>query len=294
MIRNITLSIFFLVLLCIIVDVIWRSIFVCKGYKMKDIQYKTNNLIIQKLRKGRSNTLVVLGNGWNVSVDNKNYITQHDPFFLLPKGEVKLLSEGNREYEIISAYFPFECNGIEESGIELAKYINKNYKNYKIILLGHSKSAIQFANLSKWLDTKGNVVKIICVSAPFGGVISDEENLSKLNWLEKKLYRKIIVPHKVNDDITKNSNFLENVADYSGLFSRDVYLVRSMVNPHILSPINNFLYYFDNKLGINGDGVVGFNEQYYRCGWTDHIIVDWCHKDSMKKAIKELKKQRVL
>ena len=41
---------------------IWRCIFQCSGYHMKKVLYKSSNLIIQKLKEGRSRTLIVMGN----------------------------------------------------------------------------------------------------------------------------------------------------------------------------------------------------------------------------------------
>ena len=131
---------------------VWRRIFQCKDYPIKDVLYKDSNLIIQKLKKGKSRTLIVVGNGWNVSLNDNNRITEHDPIFMIPKRELNLLSGGNADYEVITVYFPFECEGIDQSARGLANYLNHNYCDYRIILLGHSKSAVQFAQTLNYLE----------------------------------------------------------------------------------------------------------------------------------------------
>lgn len=95
-------------LIGMLVYILWRHVFQCRGYRMKNIIYKNNNLILQRLKKGKAKTLVVMGNGWNVSLDSNNRITKHDPIFQIPKGDLKLLHGCIMDYEIITAYFPFE------------------------------------------------------------------------------------------------------------------------------------------------------------------------------------------
>ncbi len=273
---------------------ILKRIFVFKGECLKELCYKSNNLIVQPLKKGKSEkkTVVVLGNGWNVSVDSNNKVTKHDPFFLIPKAEVKLLEE--KGYEILTAYFPFECSGIEHSGWELAQFINDNYKDYQIILLGHSKSGVCFANLCKWLEADNEDITVVTVSAPYGGVKSDKENLQKLNTFQKWLYPQIIVGHRTNDDITKNSNFLNEVADFSGLSTVNFYCVRSVLPNHPFMPIDILLKWTDNKFEINGDGIVGINEQQPPIQAKEEFMIEASHQSSMQKAIKLLISKDIL
>ena len=40
-----------------LVYIIWRCIFQCKGYEMKNVIYKNSNLIIQRLNKGKEKNL---------------------------------------------------------------------------------------------------------------------------------------------------------------------------------------------------------------------------------------------
>ena len=273
---------------------IWRCIFQCSGYYMNNILYKSSNIIIQKLKEGRAKTLIVMGNGWNVSLNDNDRVTKHDPIFMIPKKELKLLIGGNADYEVLTAYFPFECEGIDQSARELADYLNHNYCDYKIILLGHSKSAAQFAQTLNYLEKDVKDVKLIFVSPAFGGVISDEEVMSNLGLFDRIIYRLIFVPHKVNEDITKNSYFLTKVADFSKISKYEAYLVRSRINRKPFDLINNYLLHLDRKLLILGDGIIGYNEQYCDADWTQKLCVEASHNNSMALAIQKLKDLSIL
>lgn len=276
----------------VIIYIVWRSIFQCKGYHMKGILYNSQELIVQCLKSGTSNTVIVMGNGWNVSVDRNSRITKHDPIFLIPKKELELLKEGKEDYNIITTYFPFECSGIDNSAAELAYFLNKYYYGYNIILLGHSKSAVQFAQMLNYLN--GRNLKLIFVSPAFGGVISDEKVMSTLGILDRIMYRLIFVPHKVNEDITKGSFFLREVADFSKISEHESYLVRSKVWKKPFNIINNYLLHMDRKLGILGDGIIGYEEQYCDVKWKREFTVYASHSDSMAVAIQELEDISIL
>lgn len=137
-------------------------------------------------------------------------------------------------------------------------------------------------------------MKLILVSPAFGGVKSDEEIMSTLGIIDRIIYRIIFVPHKVNDDITKGSHFLTEDADFSELSKHEAYLVRSRVAHKPLDLINNYLLHLDRKLSINGDGIVGYDEQYYNAKWTKEISVIASHNNSMVLAIQEMKDLSIL
>lgn len=275
---------------------IWRCFFQCKGYHMKNVIYKSPDLIIQKLEEGKSKTLIVMGNGWNVSLNDNDRITKHDPIFMIPKRELKLLIGGKKDYEVITAYFPFECEGINQSANELASYLNHNYIGYKIIFLGHSKSAVQFAQTLGYLDIKRrkDVAKLIFVSPAFGGVISNGEVMSKLGLLDKIIYRTIFVPHKVNDDITKGSYFLTEDKNFLEVSNYEAYLIRSRVRGKAFDLINNYLLHLDRKLSIKGDGIVGYDEQYLDARWSEVFLVEASHNNSMALAIQKMQDLSIL
>lgn len=282
-----------------IILIVLSNIFIVKGEFLEHIVYKSKNLIVQLLEKGEEaqeeKTLVVLGNGWNVSIDENDRVVKHDPFFVIPKEEVKLLHK--KGYEIITAYFPFECLGLNQSGWELAQFINQKYNGYKVILLGHSKSGVCFANLSKWLKADGQDVTIITVSAPYGGIKSDKQNKEKLNTIQQWIYSKIIIPHQTNEDITKGSLFLLEIADFSGLSTRNFYCIKSLIPDEtslLFDPITYALKWVDKKFQINGDGMVGFEEQQPPFVPKKEFVIRASHQNSMQRAIKKLLKEHIL
>ena len=235
-----------------------------------------------------------MGNGWNVSLNDNNRITEHDPIFMIPKKELKLLIGGNADYEVITVYFPFECEGIDQSARGLANYLNHNYCDYRIILLGHSKSAVQFAQTLNYLEKDEKKVKLIFVSPAFGGVISDKKVMSTLGLLDRIIYRIIFVPHKVNDDITKGSYFLTKIADFSKISKHEAYLIRSRIGRKPFDMINAYLIHLDRKLSIIGDGIIGYNEQYCKANWTQEFTVEASHSGSMALAIRKMKDLAIL
>lgn len=290
-------TIVFILIVVAITFIVIITTFTFKGNYMKNISYKSENVIIQTLVKANKDTsdkktLIVLGNGWNVSVNQDDEVTEHDPFFLIPLTETKLLKQDN--CEIITAYFPFECQGLNQAGLELAEFINEYYDGYEVVLIGHSKSGVCFANLSKWLRADGEDVTIVTVSAPYGGVKSDEENLQKLNQIQKWIYPKIIVPHRTNDDITINSEFLMEIADFSGLDTRNFYNIRSFLPETTYNPLMLVFKWLDNKFQIGGDGMVGVEEQKAPVEPKKEFIIRASHQSSMIDAIKRLKKEGIL
>lgn len=173
------------------------------------------------------------------------------------------------------------------------KYYVK-YIECTVILLGHSKSGVCFANACKALKATGNEVKIITVSSPYGGVKSDSENLQKLNGLLKMLYPKIIISHKTNHDITKGSSFLNDIADFSGLEERQFYSIKSKLPSKTYNPMELLFKWIDMKFQINGDGIVGFKEQSVPIQNCIEFTIEATHQASMQKAIKLLKEKKIL
>lgn len=118
--------------------------------------------------------------------------------------------------------------------------------------------------------------------------------MSTLGVFDRIIYRTIFVPHKVNDDITKGSYFLNKVADFSELSKHETYLVRSCVAHKPLDLINNYLLHLDKKLSIKGDGIIGYDEQYYDAKWTQEFFVMASHNNSMALAIQKMKDLSIL
>lgn len=272
----------------VIIRIGWGVVFKCNGYQMKEVVYKSSNLNIQRLKPGTSNNLVILGNGWNVSLDDNNKIVRHDPVFCMPNAEVKQILECSGDNEVLFTYFPFECSGIEVASIELANFLNSHYQTKQITFIGHSKSALQFIESLNYLKKDSKNVKLIIASPTFGGVLPDEQVMSKLGWFSKLMYRLIFAPHRVNEDVTIGSKFLTQVANFSILNNYNKkYLFRSQINKHrfTLNPIELFLRHIDNQLGINGDGITGFDNQYYHTNWASEDILYVPHNASLPLAI---------
>ncbi len=286
---NFLYAVCFIMIISMILVVIWRCIFQCNGYQMTDIIYKSQNIILQRVKKGDSKTLIIFGNDGNVSVDRANLIIKHDINFSIPKRQIKYLLHEQRkktDYEIICSYFPFECQGIDSSARDLAEYLNQNYSDYKIILLGHTKSAIQFAQSLNYLNRSAMDIMLILVSPAFRGVLNYKETISALNFIEKMVYKILFVPHKVDWDIVKGSNFLKKIANFSKISSCETYLIRSCVIFKKYHPINNYFFYIDNKLNIDGDGKVGLVEQIYPyVHFKMSLLVRTYNSNSMNKAI---------
>lgn len=276
--------------------VIWRCFFQCYGYRMKHIIYKSQDLILQKLHEGKSKTLVIIGNGLNVSLDENNVIIEHDPIFRIPKKECKLLLKGDKDYEVISAYFPFECSGINESSKELASYLNCNYLDFKIIFLAHSKSAAQFAQTLCFLNSKraDDVLKLVFISPAFGGVVNDEEVMSKLGFIDRVIYRNVFIYHKVNEDIRRGAIFLKEDSDFSKISEHEAYLIRAIIQHRFFDLVNSYLLHLDKRLSINGDGIIGYDEQYCDVKWSKIFQIKANHNSSMIVALRLMKDLSIL
>ena len=162
--------------------------------------------------------------------------------------------------------------------------------------MGHSKSAVQFAQTLNYINKNRSksVEKLILVSPAFGGVISDGEVMAKLGMLDRIIYQIIFVPHKVNDDITKGSFFLTEDSGFWEVSNHEAYLIRSRIQHKPFDLINNYLLHLDKKLSINGDGIIGYDEQYLDVKWSKVFQVNASHNNSMSIAIKKMKDLSIL
>lgn len=240
--------IFILAIIIVGIAIMWRIIFVCNGDILKNVLYKSNNIVIQQTQKGNRN-LIILGSGYSLSIDEQNKIVNHDPLMILPNIEFQ-------EETVMSIFYPFESKGLEDAGKELSYFINSIMPNYdSITLIGHSKCGVCFANAAKWIECKN--VNIITISAPFQGTpMADKELMFKrLTWFEERIYTLIFSNHNVDKDIIPDSNFLQN-ADYSGLEHCTHINIVSKCPKKSRSPLDIILKYLDKKGKINGDGIV--------------------------------------
>lgn len=229
--------------------------------KLRNIVYKSENLIVQLMQKSSSpcNTVVIVGNGHSVSVDDYNNITFCGPCYYPPK---RVKGYGDK-CAIFAIYYPKTCEGLAVAGEELAEFIKKNLQLYrKIILHGHSKCGCCFQNLAHWLDNWSKYrTHIVSVSAPLKGTpfANIEDFALKLNGFERFIYFKIFSNHKVDRDICPGSEFLNSLdlQDYEGLHRE--FIVSKCGKSFNL--IDWVLAFIDFKTNIRGDGIIPLQSQ---------------------------------
>lgn len=230
-----------------------RNTFVCKGDLIENVVYTSENLIIQQVQSGNKD-LIIFGTGYSLSINQQYKVVKHDPFMILPTIEFQ-------KETIMTIFYPFEASGLESSGKELSIFINSIMQDYKsITLIGHSKCGVCFANAARWIQEPN--LNIVTISTPFQGTsIVDEENVCKsLNWFEQNIYTLIFSNHAVDKDLIPSSQFLQN-ADFSGLQNCTHINIVSKCPQKAGNLLDIVLMYFDQKVGINGDGVVPQSSQ---------------------------------
>lgn len=249
--------------------------------KLRNVIYKTENIILQKVKTSSSKTCIIMGSGYSLSVDANNIIIHKDPLFFPPSGK----KYGN--YTVLSLFYSFECKGLDIAGKELANYINKNMNNYEnIILHGHSKCGSCFVNLTKYLKRR---VSIVSVSAPLnksGTPITNQAFDTQLNWIEKIFFHKIFSNHNVDKDLCENSDFLSNL-DLHYLNEHRYKIVVSRCGKFTLNPAELLLTWIDKSKGIYGDGIIPIYSQIPRNNTFTQILAT--HVTSMNKSIKFVK-----
>ena len=233
--------------------------FAKKGMVINEMEFVSQNIIIFKVQKKcDSDTLFIVNKGLSMSVDNENRITRYDPFLMLPD-EKEYVSR--LDGDVAEMYFTFSSEGLDISGKDLAEYIYNcagiRYKH--IVLIGHSKAGVCFANASKLFDEN---ISMILVSAPFKGtIIADEKEMKeRLSKGELKIYDKIFNNHAVDKDLIPNSNFMIK-ADYSGVLTHKCLNIVSLVRtPYSIKDIGCKCLGKIAELGIS-DGVVSLESQ---------------------------------
>ena len=97
-----------------------RRIKVIDNMRINTVLYKSSNLLLLGLRNNESDTAFIVCEGLSMDVNDENFICQWDPGMSIPTQKGYLELEG----DIILMYFPFDCEGLENAGEELASYIN--------------------------------------------------------------------------------------------------------------------------------------------------------------------------
>lgn len=259
--------------------ILWRIIFINNGEVLKNIVYKSENIIIQRTQEGNRN-LIILGSGYSISIDEQNAVISHDPLMVLPNIQFQ-------EETVLSIFYPFESKGLESAGKQLSTFINSIAKKYdSITFIGHSKCGVCFANAVKWVEH--NNINIVTISTPFQGTyIADRDvTLEKLSWIEGKIYTIFFSNHLVDQDIIPNSKFIQSV-DYSGLIDCTHINIITECPQQSRNLLDIILTYLDEKLGIKGDGIVPkASQQCLLYSNTIEIEIEATHATSLKSGVK--------
>lgn len=274
--------IFVLSILVILGTCCWRLIFVENGEIIQGVNYRSKNLIIHTAKQGSGKKLVILGSGYSMSINENNQVVNHDPLMILPS-----IKQYGEDTTVMSIFFPFESEGLEAAGKELSDFINFNLNEYdEITLIGHSKCGVCFANASRWISRKVNVVTI---SAAFTGtpIANQEKFLSEVNWIMGNIYKLIFSNHCVDRDIMIDSEFIQN-ADYSGLKKHNSINIISTCPDESINPLELFLMYLDSN-GIDGDGIVPEESQELSFEEVEEKRIEATHATSLEEGIRLVK-----
>lgn len=257
---------------------------VIKDIDITTVLYKTPNaLLINTRRNEGEDRAFIIAEGCSMSVNDYNKPYAWDPFLTIPNEKEYKELKG----DIIQMYFPFECRGLYESEKDLSYYINFNMKKYKdIVLIGHSKGGVCFADMARMLERK---TAMLFVSSPFlGTIVTDAEKLRhKLNRVEYGVYWKYYSQHLVDLDIMSNSYYLKN-ADFSGVKNHMAFNIISECKS-IYSPLDLGCKYLNSRLGFeHGDGIVDTKSQKaisQICSTVKNIYIDASHANSLQRLV---------
>lgn len=128
---------------------------------LRNIIYKSDNLIVQQLQKGKNNIAIVVGSSNSVSMDDNNNIVINDcPHKIIRYGDCS----------IFVIYFP-KNHKLLYAETELAEFINMWLIDFKkVILHGYSMCALCFLELYEQLSTCSKLrTHVVSVSAPIKG-----------------------------------------------------------------------------------------------------------------------------
>lgn len=269
-----------------------RRIKVIDNMKINTVLYKSSNLLLLGLKNNESNTAFIVCEGLSMDVNDENFICKWDPGMSIPtqKGYPELKGD------IILMYFPFECTGLKKAGEELADYINFNMYNYKnIILIGHSKAGVCFANMARLLKRR---TTMMFISAPFLGTkIAEPREVARyLNFIEYRVYDKIYKQHNVDVDIIRGSRFIKN-ADYSGVKDHKCINVISEIK-RIRSIADIGCCYLKHRLKYcRADGIVEVYSQEYvnqKYSEVSKIYIDASHVNSLYRVLSENRNKYII
>lgn len=252
--------------------------------EIRSVLYKTPNVLLiggERWSGKKSKTAFIICEGTSMSLNSGNTPQQWDPFLTIPNEEEYSYLDG----DVINMYFPFECDGLQKAGEDLATYINVYMRDYETIaIIGHSKAGVCIANMARMLAKK---IVLVFVSAPFNGTImADPERVGiRVNKLENTFYKKFYKMHPVDLDVIPNSHFLR-IANFSGIKSHICINVIAKCN-RPLTMTDLFYQYVGSRIGYReSDGIVTVSSQKMislKFPTVDTLYLNASHANSLKR-----------
>lgn len=252
--------------------------FVKEGQTLEGVVYKTQEIIVQKIQEGTERKVLwLIGDGHSLSVDENNRIIKCDPAMMLFKPKV------NRKYTVYAWYFTFECTGLKPASQDLVNFLNLLDRFKKFAVIGHSKCGFCSALVKQQCD----YVTAIAISTPWNGthmadaaMIRDVNN----NPLVLKIHGMIFSEHNVDKDISPKSELVK------GNYFVDINLVSRWNGfRNCRNPVDAFLFFWDDILDVDGDGIVPFNSQQ-DVEFAETKVFYCSHASSLAKGSKLLNK----
>lgn len=174
--------------------------------------YQTDNIILHFVQRGTaSGKKIIIGSDRFMSINSRCVITRVKPRM----AKLGYTSKFNENDTVIDMYFTFECDGLEAAAKDLAEYIGLNELGEDILLIGHSKSGVCFYDAIKYIAPYylRSDIKLITISAPFGGTIMAGKAFKKVpkkfNILINLMHRLLFKNHATDIDISPRSEFLK-------------------------------------------------------------------------------------
>ena len=257
--------------------------FVRKGERLRGVEYKSSNIIIQKLHEGTGrDRCFFIGSGYTLNVDDEDRVTWHDPFMI--KQEYGLAED----ITVYTFYYTYECEGLGPAANEIAAFVNTIFEKYeRIFLVGHSKCGLCLCSTTEYLN---DLVTLATISTPFDGtIVADGEAVARKvkSKVFLKLYNMIFSNHEVDKDIIPGSEFIKNLKDPVCKEHLN-FKTRLDRNGFQKSPLDYLLLIVDKTLELYGDGVVPYSSQSFDADKETTMICS--HANSLVMGVKMLEK----
>lgn len=237
--------------------------FVKNGDFVKNVVFKTEQVIIQQTQQGTTNRrCYIVGNGNSMTLNDNNQVIEHDPLmsYFVPKV--------SKEYSAYVFYYTFSADLIS-AGKDITTFFDTLSAEYhQNFLVGHSKCSITLYTTAATYGYPQRI-NLVTVSPPvLGTQIANKKfvhSILKRKFLIK-LYDSIFSDHIVDRDIMPGAEAIKNLAKMK-LNSNTVHINIKSKFRTIFScrnPLDLLLYWLDKKLRLEGDGMVPFSSQDFK------------------------------